>query len=112
MDAEVRPKILLNRLHLAITGDVVENDFYDLLTEMHKLYATRITGMHLVLPTRSDPPEVARCEVVGADKAVKMSGTVQVVPRKRGVLVKLKVDRGAASRERGDGACIEEIQEK
>ncbi|KAI5449534.1 hypothetical protein NCC49_004597 [Naganishia albida] len=112
VDAEVRPKILLTRLHLTITGDVVENDFYDFLAEMHKLYATRITGMHLVLPTRSDPPEVARCEVVGADKAVKMSGTVQVVPRKRGVLVKLKVDRGAASRERGDGAYSEEIQEK
>lgn len=103
--------MLLNRLHLTITGDVAQNDFHKLLAELHALYSSKITGMHLVLPTRFDPPKVACCEVMDKEGQVKWSGTVQVVPRKRGVLVKLKVDTGAASRERGDGAYIEELEE-
>jgi hypothetical protein len=97
--AEVQPKILLNRLHIRLE-DSVADDLYAIVEDLRKLYASKITGNHHVLPSRSDPPEVVRCvaivrmepEVPMGDAIVqlvvtKLIGSLKVVSRKRGVVV-------------------------
>jgi hypothetical protein len=101
--------MLRNRLHLTIAGQVDQDEFHGLLAELHDTYTSKITGMHLVLPTRSDPSEIARCVAIGADKAVKWSGSITVVSRKRGVLIKLEVAKGEVAAEPPSGAYVEEI---
>lgn len=101
-ETETRPKMLLNRLHLTITGETTHDDFSNLLADLHTVYTSKITGMHLVLPTRSDPPELVRCTAMvrgaassAAAEPSKWSGAIRVVSRKRGLLIKLEVEKGA-----------------
>lgn len=93
---KARPKMLLNRIHLTITGEVSKDAYNNLLAELHEIYSSTVTSMHLVLPSRANPPEVVRCDVMDANKAVKWSGSIKVIPRKRGVLVELENDKGDA----------------
>lgn len=96
-EAGNRPEILLNRVHLTIVGQVGQEAFHNLLAECHDVYTSKITGMYLVLPSRSNPPEIFRCDTLDSEKKVKWSGSIKVIARKRGVLVKLEVNDGNAT---------------
>jgi hypothetical protein len=63
--------------------------------------------MDLVLPALSDPPEVVCCEVLGTDRKVKWSGSIKVVPREGGVLVKLELDNEKGSTGRRNGTAVD-----
>jgi hypothetical protein len=106
IEAETQPKILLNRLHITVCGDVEYADMTALLESLRAVYATHITGMHHVLPSRSNPPELVKCitrlrmEPATADTdaivplvATELSGKVKVVSKKRGVVVVVEFDK-------------------
>jgi hypothetical protein len=93
--------MLLRRLHIKLEHCAAE-DLYAVVEMLHKIYAAKIIGMHLVLPASSDPPEVVRCvalvrmepeipighEIVQL-VATKLIGSMKVVPKKRGVSIEV-----------------------
>lgn len=93
--------MLLRRLHIKLEHCAAE-DLYAVVEMLHKIYAAKIIGMHLVLPARSDPPEVVRCVAlvrmepeipIGHEMvqlvATKFIGSMKVVPKKRGVSIEV-----------------------
>jgi hypothetical protein len=66
VEAESRPSVLLNRLHVRICNDSIFDkmeygEMTALVKTIREIYSVHITGAHHILPTRSDPPELVRC---------------------------------------------------
>ncbi|KAJ9096140.1 hypothetical protein QFC20_006516 [Naganishia adeliensis] len=60
-EAKIRMRMLMNRLHLTISGQTSHDDYHALLAQLHDLYASIAIDQHLIVPARSDPPEIAQC---------------------------------------------------
>jgi hypothetical protein len=119
VEADLRPSVLLNRLQVKICGkgdneEMEYEDMTDLLKTIQKIYSAHITGMHHVLPTRSDPPELLRCVAmtrmtlspglagqIGRTStrdilpmvATQLSGIIQVKTKRRGVTVAIDYEK-------------------
>jgi hypothetical protein len=106
VEAETEPKILLNRLQITISGEVAYAEMESLLDGFHDIYATHITGMHHVLPTREQPPELVRCftklrmepataatDAIIPLVATELTGSIKVVPKRRGVKVVVEFEK-------------------
>jgi hypothetical protein len=120
IEAETQPKILLNRLHITVCGDVEYADMTALLESLRAIYATHITGMHHVLPARANPPELVKCftrlrmapataatDAVIPLVATELSGKIKVIPKRRGVVIGVEFDRHQHF-PKGAGAYIED----